>query len=264
MSFCYAIFGATGTIGSLLMQEILSCSSNTTVHAFCRSREKLLKCINNEDHKARVKIFEGSLDDIELLQNCIKEANVIVLAIAPKGNIPNNHLVENTAKNMIKAVQSLKNIKANRIVLVSSAGTEHRFMHANSSALFLAILDRALFHVYRDLEAAEKVLRANESLIPSTYVKPSALSHNFGYNPYRKPSAKNVFKLDFQNANFPCSYFDFVHGVMEVADEKSDLYENKSVATNSIGKVSFPIEAPVQLFVGLVVFYLPFLCSWIY
>lgn len=264
MTLCYAIFGATGTIGSLLMQEILHSSSNATVHAFCRSREKLLRCIKSENHKERVKIFEGSLDDIQLMQDCIKEANVIVLSVAPKGNIPNNHLVENTTKNIIKAVQSLKSIKADRIILVSSAGTEHRFMHSNSSALFLAILDRALYYVYRDLEAAEKVLRANESLIASTYVKPSALSHNFGYNPYREPLAKKEYKLDFQTANFPCSYLDFVHGIMEIAGETSDVYVNKSVATNSIGKVSFPFEAPVHLFVGLLVYYLPFLCTWIY
>lgn len=265
MSLCYAIFGATGTIGSMLTEEILYSSPKAKVHAFCRSKEKLNRCINSEKHKARITTFEGSIDNINLIQDCIKESNVIILAVAPKGNQPNTHLVEDTAKNMIKAIQSSNNIKANKIILVSSAGTEHRFMNKNSSKLFLAFLDKALYHVYRDLEAAERVLRENETLISSTYVKPSALSFNRGYNPYRGTSRTNEsgYKIDFQVAKFPCSYFDFVHGVMEIADDSSDLYANKSVATNSIGQVTFPFEAPVHLFIGFVMYYFPFLCNWL-
>lgn len=250
MAQSYAVLGATGNVGQSVLQSLME--NNREIHAYCRSKEKLEKLSPKIAKASNVEVFEGSLSDSELLADCLRGTRAAFLAIAPSGNQPGCSVAQDTAHKVISALEKLKashpNERLPKLVVLSSASTEHRLMY-DSPKIFLSILYRAFSNVYDDLKVAEQYLRSKDSLVSATFIKPGALS-------FDSPKGHAV---SFDHAVTPCTFSDLGSGMLEVADDDTGRYDMKSVAINSTGKVAFPLQAPLMMIRGLIVHFLPFM-----
>ncbi|KAF2487697.1 hypothetical protein BDY17DRAFT_320218 [Neohortaea acidophila] len=254
MAQSYAVLGATGNVGQSVLQSLMD--NNREIHAYCRSRQKLKKLSPQIAKASNVKVFEGSLSDSALLADCLRGTRAAFLAVAATGNQPGCSIAQETAHKVISALEELKashpNERLPKLVVLSSASTEHRLMY-DSSNLFLNILYRAFSNIYDDLKAAEQYLRSKDALVSVTFIKPGALSVD-------SPKG-HVISLD--HAVTPCTFLDLGGGMLEVADDDTGRYDMKSVAINSNGKVAFPWQAPLLMIRGLIVHFLPFMYKFV-
>jgi putative NADH-flavin reductase len=249
----YAVFGATGNVGTALMKVLLD-SSDNHIHAYCRSRDKLEKLVPEVSSSRNVQTFEGSADDIDLLASCLRGTKAAFLALAPPGNQPGGTLVYDFSTKIIAALKQLRTqqVALPKLIVLSSASTEHRLM-AGTPKFLLGILYRAFHHTYEDLKAAEQLLKSEESLVSATFIKPGALTDD----------KRNGFVLSFTEAKSPLSFLDLAAGMVEVGQDISERYDGKSVAVNATGSVRFPREAPSLLLRGLIVYFVPFMYRFI-
>ena len=65
----YAVLGSTGNCGTALIQCLLQ-RPDVNINAYCRSKAKLVRLIPKVQDNKRVKIFEGSIHDGEVLIPC--------------------------------------------------------------------------------------------------------------------------------------------------------------------------------------------------
>lgn len=246
----YAVLGATGNTGQALIQ-VLSQRADAQIHAYCRSKQKLLKSCPSIASNDQVKIFEGNLQNIDLLASCLNGTRAAFLAVASSENVPGCTVAQDTARVVLEALEKLKAqatpTKLPKLIVLSSASLEDKFMDATPSFLH-PVLACAAAHVYHDLREAEKLLRAKESLVSTTFVRPAGLSHD----------AQKGHVIAFSSAKTPLSFLDLAAGMVEVADEASDQYDMKGVTVNpTADDVAFPWEAISGLFRGLLFHFLP-------
>lgn len=250
----YAILGATGNVGSAILKVLLQSQDQIQIHAYCRSKQKLAKLSPGVLEDKRVKIFEGRLEDSELLANCLRGTRAVFLAIAVIGNKQGNTIAIDTAHQVVSALEKLRsennNARLPRLVVLSSASTEHRLM-SETPHFLLDILYTAFSNVYNDLKEAEKFLRSKD-WIAATFIKPGALSFD----------EQRGHALSLTQAKSPVSYLDLAAGMIEAAE--NEQYEGKAVAVNATGNVAFPWDAPVNLVKGLVCHFLPALYPYVW
>lgn len=233
--------------------KVLLQSDGNSIHAYCRSKEKLFALIPEIQHDERVAVYEGQTSDIDLLAACLKDTRAAFIAMAPIGNKPGNTLVYDTAQLVIAAMESLE-IRP-KLVILSSASTDHSLMSSVPSFL-RNLLYCANFHVYEDLKRAEKYLKTHSSIVTTTFVKPGALSHD----------EQRGHILSFSQAISPVSFLDLAAGMIEIADSlEGSLYHGRAVAVNSTSRnVAFPRKAPGVLFRGILCFLFPWIYPYIY
>lgn len=249
----YAILGATGNNGGLLLSTLIE-SPNNTVHAYCRDKKKLYSQHAHLVENKQVKVFEGSIDDNELMTNCLKGARAVFCTVALKGNKPGCTIAQDTARAMVKAMETLKSKKERvpKCIILSSASTEQR-LNKGVSPWFKKVLYAAFSNLYDDLKVAEEMLRSKGSLTSVTFVKPGAIDFD----------AKAVgHTVSFDTAESPVSGGDLAAGMIEVADAEGGQYDMKSVAVNSNAKLPFPTGAFYFVLVGLIVHFFPWTYSW--
>lgn len=249
----YAIFGATGNVGRSVLEVLLQRPDNQ-IHAYCRSKQKLLKLMPIVKDNANVKIFEGETSDIDLLADCLSGTTGAFQTIAVDGNQPGCTIARDTAQRIITALELLKakGQRLPKLVLLSSSSTDHRLLTAMPPFLRNTIY-RAFSHTYDDLKKAEKYIRSKEDLIAATFVKPGALTN--------QPQVGHELSLD--QSKSPLSYLDLAAGMIEIADDSSGRYDMQGVAVNSTGKVPFPWEAPIKIVKGLLCHFFPWLYPYI-
>jgi uncharacterized protein YbjT (DUF2867 family) len=100
----YAILGATGNVGGAVLKVLLQ-SLDAQIHAYCRSKQKLAKLSPEILDNKRVQIFKGTLEESELLANCLRGTRAVFLAIAQSGNKPGNTIAIDTARQVISALE---------------------------------------------------------------------------------------------------------------------------------------------------------------
>ena len=66
----YTVLGATGNVGQSLL-EVLMQSPDRQIHAYARSKNKLLRLRPDLASNPQVKIFEGNLADRDMLGSCL-------------------------------------------------------------------------------------------------------------------------------------------------------------------------------------------------
>lgn len=201
----------------------------------------------------RIKIFEGNLEDSELLASCLRDTRAVFLAIAVTGNKPGNTLAVDTARQVVSALERLKqddpDTRLPKLVVLSSASIEHRLMSATPQ-IMLNILYTAFPNIYDDLKEAEDYIRSKE-WVTATFIKPGGLTND----------EQRAHVLSLTEATSPLSFLDLAAGMVEAADEEQ--YDGKAVAVNATGDVAFPWEAPVLLVKGLLCHFLPCLYSYV-
>lgn len=270
----YTVLGATGRIGSTVVQALLDKPDTTVrrmdrrarlandaqIHCFVRSRDKLIARFPGIAERGDVKIFIGAIGDVEQLVDCVAGTRAVIVCTAPPGNQPGTSLAVDTARDLIAACQQLKaagRAVPRRILVLSSVSTEHR-LDPDTPKFVQAIVYRAFSHLYDDLKRAETLLREQADTLGGatvSYIKPSLVSLNV--------DTRTGHELDVDHARAPVAVIDLAEGMIAVADDESERYAGRSVAVNSRGAVGFPTEAPLAIVRGLISHFLPVLYSYV-
>lgn len=255
----YAITGATGRTGGSIV-EILQARSEVTVRAIVRSKQKLLDQRPSLAKSPNVEIFEGGIDNVSLLASAISGTQAVFLAAGASDNIPGLQVSQQQVKAVVAAVSQLREqdpaMKLPLIVVLSSASIEYQYVKDIPKAA-KAILYRAAYFVYKDLEIAESYLRGQDWL-PQVYVRPGGLVHDVPHGHVLSTERQETF----------ISFLDLAAGMVEVAEAGGDVWDQRSVSVvpaTSGTKIEWTL--PWIMAKGLLYYYLPFLypytSSWL-
>lgn len=246
----YAIIGATGKTGSSLLTLLLKNPKNM-VHAYVRSKSKLLTQFPHLDETKSVQIFEGALTDIPLQASCISGVDTIFSVIGENENTPGLRIAQDSAHAIVAALCLLgcntgaKNVP--KVLILSSASMNPR-MYAHESAVAHWIVWRAMSNVYTDLARAEEYLSLHQSWLRVTFIQPGGLVED--------AQKGHALSLDRRGAVPFVSYLDLAAGMIEIA-EAGD-FDGIGVSVISTSKdVKFEWKAPKQLARGLVWHFAP-------
>lgn len=249
----YTVLGATGNCGTALIETLLLEPDAPRIHAYCRNRAKLLKLLPDTKEDGRVRIFEGNIQDVDLLKSCILGCHAVFLVVSTNDNIPGCHVAQDTARAVLAALQRIHQEggpKPPRLVLLSSATIDDHFSRHVPRLLRLVLL-RSASHVYADLAAAEALLQAEADWLTTVYVKPGALSVD----------ARRGHALSLTDEESPVSYLDLAAAMVEaVGDAAGGRYDQRNVSVvNTHGPAKFPAGTPWCIFMGLLRHFFPFL-----
>lgn len=257
----YAVLGATGNCGAALIENLLQ-NSETQIHAYCRNVAKLLRRFPDIKSGGRVNIFEGSIQDIDLLASCIRDCRAIFLVVSTNDNIPGCRLGQDTAAAIVQALQKLRQQREStgagngtqrtvtpKLILLSSGTIDKQFSR-HVPFLLQPILLRSASHVYHDLIETENMLRAHEDWLTTIYIKPGALSVDI----------QRGHALSFTDQDSPVSYLDLAAAMIEAAEDEGGRYDNRNVSVvNTNGAAKFPAGTPMCILMGLLRHFFPFL-----
>ncbi|KAL2131432.1 hypothetical protein VTI74DRAFT_5122 [Chaetomium olivicolor] len=227
----YAVLGATGNTGRALLQVLLQSPVNQ-VNAYCRSKDKLHRVCPEAAKNDRVRIFEGRLDDVSLLADCIRGTRAVFLAVAVVDNMPGCTVARDTASVVVAALEQIRardgpGTQLPKLIQLSSASLEKSFC-GDVPAPVHWVLSTAVSHLYKDLAEAETFLRAQESWLTSVFVKPGALVHD----------RQSGHEVSTTKAKTPLSFLDLAAGMLEVADDDKGLYDMRNVSVLSTSEAT--------------------------
>ncbi|KAK3315161.1 hypothetical protein B0H66DRAFT_564664 [Apodospora peruviana] len=250
----YAVLGATGSCGSALVDMLLRVP-DARIHAYCRDRAKLARLFPGILTDKRVDVFEGRVDDVSLLAACVRGCRAVFLAISTNVNVPGCTMAQTAAATVLAALrrpdegEAASHRLVPRLVLLSSASLDDRLSRNDPRPLHW-ILMRAASHVYRDLRAAEHLLRAQSTWITTVFMKPAGLSVD--------RARGHVLSLD--EADGPLSYLDLAAAMIEAADDVEGRYDERNVGVTNApgtGKARFPAGGPFRLLANVLIHYFP-------
>lgn len=246
----YAVMGATGGVGRSLVQVLLQSPENR-INAYCRSRAKLHRLCPETIKSDEVRVFEGRLDDVSLIADCLRNTRAVFLAVSVPDNMPGCTLARQAASVTVAALRQIRvedgpDARLPKVILLSSASLEEKFT-GDVPAFVHWLLDRAVSHLYEDLTAAEAFLREQESWLCTVFVKPGGLVHD----------RQGGHEVSTTTAKTPLSFLDLAAGMVEVADDVKGQYDMKSVSVIPTGKVSFPWDCVYYGMTGLLYHYMP-------
>lgn len=256
----YAILGSTGNCGSALIQNLLK-RPDARIHAYCRNKDKLLRLLPDLEDKKHVEIFEGNIQDLDLLTTCVTSCRAIFLCISTNDNVPGCRMAQDTATAVIQALQRLHRDQEKRdgpmhmpkLVLLSSGTIDEQFSRQLPAVLHWILL-RSASYVYQDLIDTERFLRAQEKWLQTIYIKPGALSVDL----------QRGYTLSLTEQDGPLSYLDLAAGMIEAVDAPKGRYDSRNVCVNPVnGKASFPAGTPLCIITGLLRHYFPSLHSYL-
>lgn len=246
----YAILGSTGSTGQSLLNLLLQSPKNH-IHAYARSRAKLERLSPTLAAHENVRIFEGALDNVSLIADCLRGTNVVFVVIGNNVSYPGMRVVEDGAHSVVAALSHLRTQDAAaplpKILFLTSASVNPRLNRRMPAAMY-KLIHTALFHAYTDLHHAEAFLQLQKSWLDVTLIQPPGLT-----NDVQKGHA-----LSTENAGGFISYMDLAAGMIEVAETEGGDYSWKGVTVVPTGKdIKFPWDAPVNLSRGLFSYYMP-------
>ena len=247
----YTIMGATGNTGGALLNLLLK-APNTNIHAYVRSKAKLLTQNPGLDENARVNIFEGSISDVSLIASALSPIiDVAFCVLAINENTPGIRVAQDTTQSVIAALCHIRTADATaklpKLIFLSSASLNPT-LYEKDPAILHAFISRAFSNVYADLAFAEKDLRLHESWLSATFVQPGALVED----------VQKGHALSLDQCSPLISYLDLAAGMIEIAE--SGKYDWKGVSLVATSKdVKFPYKAPPQILRGLVWHFAPWL-----
>jgi NAD(P)-dependent dehydrogenase (short-subunit alcohol dehydrogenase family) len=253
---CYAVLGATGNTGRALVQVLLD-RADAHIHAYCRSQEKLCRYCPAAADPQRVSIFEGRLDNGNLIDQCVRGTSAVFLVVAVVDNMPGCNVSMATAQAVVASLQRLKAtapaVRLPRLVMLSSASLEESFCSDVPAAVHW-VLKTAVSHLYRDLAAAEGFLRAQSSWLSATFMKPGGLVHD----------TARGHEICVNKAQTPLSFLDLAGGMVEVADAADGRYDMRNVSViPKSGGSKFPWDGIYYTFTGLLFHYFPWAYGYI-
>ncbi|KAK5732610.1 hypothetical protein LTR17_010425 [Elasticomyces elasticus] len=255
MATTYTILGVTGNCGQALLRLLLE-RKDTRIKVYCRNQDKLYRLAPETAGNPQVEIFAGSIHDVDLFAKAMHGSSAVFLAASTNDNIPGCHISQDLAQTVIKGLQKIKatddTIPMPRLALLSSATIDPWL--SRKSPWINAIVGRSAWHVYRDLELAEALLRQHKDWVSCIYIKPGGLSVD----------VQRGYTLTLDAEESFVSYLDIAAGMIEAVDDKEGQWEGKNVAVvNANGKAKFPPGTPRCIVLGLLRYYFPFLHEYL-
>jgi len=246
----YAILGATGSTGQSLLNLLLK-SPDKKVHAYARSRSKLEKLSPKLAAHENVRIFEGALDNIPLIADCLRGTNAVFVVIGKNVSQPGMRMVEDGAQSLVAALCHIRNqdptAQLPKILILTSSSI-NPILNRDKPAFLVKVLHTALSYAYADLEHAEAFLRLHKSWLNVTFIQPPGLTVD----------VQKGHTLSTETTHGFLSYLDLAAGMIEVAETDGEDYNWKGVAVVPTGEnIKFPKEAPINMARGLFSHYLP-------
>lgn len=248
----YATLGSTGNCGTAIIEQLLQ-QPNVTINAYCRNKRKLYNLIPNAVDNKKVEVFEGNIQDTDLLARCIDGCGAVFLLASTNDNVPGIHVSQDLATSVVAALKKLKEIQgtkftAPKLVLLSSATVDDHL--SRHMGFFRHIMLRAASNVYEDLRRAERYLRTQQDWLRTIYIKPGGLSLDI----------QRGHRLTLDEEETFISYQDLAAGMLEAVNDPTDRWDFLNVGVvNSRGKAKFARGTPMCIFLGLIRFYLPFM-----
>jgi putative NADH-flavin reductase len=251
----YAILGSTGNCGSALIQNILKSPKNK-INAYCRNRAKLQRLLPGVIENKRVKVFEGSIHDVQLMVDCLRGTDAIFLTVTTNDNIPGCRLSQDSASCVIQALEIIKaesepRRKMPKLVLLSSATIDDHLAR-DMPRWFRPIMLTAASYVYEDLRITETLLRSHEDWLTTIYIKPGGLS----------PDVARGHQLSLDEEESFISYLDLSAAMLEAVEDQEGRFDGKNVgvvnSTRGVG-AKFPRGTPLCIAMGLMRHFFPWL-----
>jgi len=180
-----ATLGATGQTGRVVVRHLLAVrdAESLTLQIYVRSKIKLQSLFPGIDSNPHVKIYEGSITDLEAIENCCRGADTIICTLGENMNIPGVRVMQDAADGIIT---SLKNLKATekkwqrpRLLLLSSSTYNARFAAARPPVVHW-LIKTAFSHPYADLAVAQTRFQENPSLVSLVLIQPPLLIEEEG------------------------------------------------------------------------------------
>ncbi|TGO31384.1 hypothetical protein BHYA_1438g00010 [Botrytis hyacinthi] len=251
----FAILGATGATGQQLVKQLLK-SPEHELNLYIRSKSKLLKIFPNIETDGRVQLFEGSMNDLELLGSCIYSTQAVFSVLAINDNVPGMTIAYDAAASILGALRLLKNkgqaTHQQRIVVLSSESVNERLQRSSSFKHW--IVYRAFWHVYKDLERAEDlyIQAAKDSGdIDVKFIHPGAILEG---------EQSGTVQLSEEHFNDAVNYGDVAAAMIQAGEISNLRGTNFGVVVN--GKPVTPsLSLLYVIFRGLVSTYFPWLLS---
>ena len=255
MTATYAILGSTGNCGSGLIQNLLQSPQNK-VHAYCRNKAKLYRLLPEVVDNKHVQVFEGSINDVELMAECVRGTKAVFLVATTNDNIPGCHVSQDSAVAVIQALQKIKaesgpGLKLPKLVLLSSATIDDHLAR-KMPGWFRPVMLAAASHVYADLRRTEEYLRSHDDWISTIFIKPGGLS----------PDISRGHQLSLDEEESFISYLDLSAAMIEAADDGEGRYDGRNVGVlngkRGVG-AKFPRGTPTCILMGLLRHFFPWL-----
>ncbi|KAL9098966.1 MAG: hypothetical protein Q9163_005472 [Psora crenata] len=246
----YAILGATGKTGGALLTLLLQSPANQ-INLYVRSKPKLLtQRPDLRDHKS-VRIFEGPITDVALMQSCLAPPlDAVFITLGTNENTPGTRVNQDAAHVVVAACCQMKwadpSARPPKIILLSSASLNDR-MTAHDPAILHWILLRAFSNPYSDLALAQRYLELHKSWLDVTYIQPGGLVED--------EQKGHTLSLDRHAPSF-MSYLDLAAAMIEVAQQDGYQWIGVSPLPKS-NQVKVEWRAPPQMMRGLVWHFMP-------
>ncbi|KAF2133654.1 putative NAD-dependent epimerase/dehydratase [Dothidotthia symphoricarpi CBS 119687] len=255
----YAILGSTGNCGSALMKNLLK-SSDNKINAYCRNMAKLHQVTPEAIDNKHVQVFCGSIDDVELMVDCVRDTDTVFMVASTNDNIPGCCISQDSAAAVLAALQKIKaegqpGLRLPRLVLLSSA-TIDPYLSRNMPAWFRPIMLAAASHVYEDLRLAEKLLRSHSNWLSTIFIKPAGLS----------PDVSRGHRLTLNEEESFISYLDLSAAMIEASQDPEGRFDGRNVgvvnAKSGVG-AKFPRGTPMCILMGLTRHFFPWLHAYL-
>ena len=238
----YALLGATGSTGSAILRCLLSQPpENLTLHAFVRSKSKLLAAFPDLENTAafKVNIIEGTPNDGEAIEVCLKDVDVVMACIASNYSSPGMSLIYDTTTAVTDALKVHQKMggptyKPPTIIQLRSTSL-NPILSATEPWLARNMAWFAFYYVYKDLERAGELLascaQAEPKLLDYIFIDPPSIHDADGIT----PTGHKVI-LDGPQSDV-LSYADLGVAFCEVADRREE-FAGKGVGVTATGKVT--------------------------
>lgn len=249
----YAVLGSTGNCGTALIENLLQSPQNQ-VHAYCRNRVKLQRLLPQVVDNKQVQIFQGSIHDVELMADCVRDTKAVFLVVTTNDNIPGCRVSQDSAHSVIQALRKIKaesgpGLKLPKLVLLSSATIDDHLAR-DMPSWFRPIMLAAASHVYADLRLTERLLRAEADWVSTIFIKPAGLS----------PDISRGHRLTLDEEESFISYLDLSAGMIEAAGDDEGRYDGRNVCVvnqkRGVG-AKFPKGTPMCILMGLLRHFFP-------
>ena len=188
----------------------------------------------------------------DLLQDCLRNVDVIFSAVAQNTNEPGCSIAQQTAHSIVSALEALRKEQGSSftcpiLVFLSSASLNPTFYEATPQ-LGHWVLSRGCYYIYGDLRVAIGYLK-EQSWIPLITAEPPALTHDI----------PRGYELSQDEVMTGISYDDLARGMVQMAEEEGGRkWVGKGVGLKATGNVKINYLPLIHYLVsGTIAYYSP-------
>ncbi|OAQ90373.1 NADH(P)-binding domain-containing protein [Purpureocillium lilacinum] len=252
----YAVLGATGTTGSEITRLLLP-RPDVHIKVYARSREKLLNAVPELEAAKNAQTFIGLLSDVANMTACLRDANVIFMAVGTNSNKPGTRVTQDTSETLAASLKALRLEKAATgyrpptLVFLASAMTaswtrEHQPWLANR------FVYNAGYFIYSDHVASFAYLDKEVPWLPLIKASPGALVEDVASGFRLEPHGRS---------SETCSYKDLATAMILMVEDGERDWVGMDPGVFSLGKPRRDLlvldKLPFHLIPGNIVTWLP-------